>query len=478
MMNLTLVKQIRIEQTRRELERLRTAITAWLAKRRKADENLKQYNTQLNVLESLFDRALLELRCKLNDVMTSGLYDVYHDCRLFDRRVLWVRRIWDYFRLKFDQRDGEFKHVLAAADEVVWSCYSATFKRVPGANLGPVPLPYIEPRYSPQAVVRVEPPPDLKEEIDAQFIQSYLKELPIPVVRLGPNCIQSPWWLVYLGHEVGHQVQYDLLPKLQLVEAFGELLKAAVKSRNGSSGDDGRAQRWKQWGEEIFADAFSIFNLGGAAVWAMRELEMSDEKTMLTSNVRYPSPVVRLTLMNRIATLLGIDDQPAPSLDFSELLSGSPIIEKGRDLRQAAVAELEFVPLVAEAIVRESVGEAGRLADFCDWNADWFGPVGEVEQWSQKFLGQKPLKAEERVRAARLAVSGAIVAWSRVASVEDDARRQEEQRKLERMEVWKTIAASREDITRSSAAPVVKSLDFGERLASLLINASDEQLGL
>ena len=166
---------------------------------------------------------------------------IYEACRTCDLRLLWLRRVWDFFREKFDQRDGDLADTLRAADEIVWSCYRQVFDRAkqiaPQLTAGPAPLPFIEPRYSPSTFPADLVPAGLQSEIDKPFLREHLNRLPVPVVRLQPACVSGPWWLVYAAHEVGHNVHYDLLPEQAMVGQYQELVGNAVRTDGGDAAD-------------------------------------------------------------------------------------------------------------------------------------------------------------------------------------------------------------------------------------------------
>jgi len=52
-----------------------------------------------------------------------------------------------------------------------------------------------------------------------------------------------------------------------------------------------------RWSEEIFADLFSVLATGPWGAWAMAELEMADEASMLVDRPRYPKSIARLSLL-------------------------------------------------------------------------------------------------------------------------------------------------------------------------------------
>ena len=81
-------------------------------------------------------------------------------------------------------------------------------------------LPYIEPEYSPMAIPRDDPPPDLAPEADS-VLAAFLGKLPVPLISLPPLCVTDPWWLILVAHEVGHHLQFDLCGGWTLVGTFG-----------------------------------------------------------------------------------------------------------------------------------------------------------------------------------------------------------------------------------------------------------------
>jgi len=253
----------RREQTASELGRLEREVAAWVDHRRVEDEQ-QQYWTQLGAVETLVSGAATALATGIDDLdLSLPREQLYGECRLYDLRVVWLRRVWEFFSEKFDQRDDPaLGPVLRAADEVVWSCFREVFRRAerdfPTAP-GPAPLPFVDARYSPEAFPADLVPGDLKSDVDLGFLADHLRRLPIPVVRVQPACVTSPWWLVFLAHEVGHHVQYGLLDGMQLVERFRSRIEQAVLDARGDEAD---AARWGRWSRELFADAFSVVAVG------------------------------------------------------------------------------------------------------------------------------------------------------------------------------------------------------------------------
>ena len=466
----------RIGQSILEIARLQSEIETWLKKRRERDK-LKQYHTQLKLIESVLVCASARLKNEIQGIQPEqSRGSVYAQCRKNDSRLVWLRRVWLYYRTKFDQRDDPvLGPILAAADEVVWSCYSEIFRNASfidsSTEQGPAPLPYIEPLFSPQAIPRDDPPDNLESNIDAEFLKSFLARLPIPIVSLPSYCIQAPWWLIYLGHETGHHVQYDLMPEWKLVLSFGELLKKSICSELPQpQGDETTANRWFKWAQEIFADTFSVCVMGPWAVWAINELETLDEKTMLRSKSNYPAPLVRLALLAQLIDDLGLDGNAMlEDLNPAEKIVGAPVMELNRNLRQIAADDFRFVPKIAKAILTWPLGGLGRFSELIGWQDDDFKPFGTVFNWRESLLGRAPLIPEQSLRAPRLIASGAVAAWAEIVGIADEIQLTEQRCKLAEI-LPSIITGSREEGTRSaSALPTGQVQNYGNQLADWLL---------
>jgi hypothetical protein len=464
--------QIRVEQTRRELDRTRAEISEWCAKWEVRDKR-RQFATPRRLLEAVLTQALVQLRTnvdKLPGLASQGA--IYSQCAQSDRNIAWVRRLWQYFATKFDQRENEkFKRILTAADEIVWSCYAEVFQNATNAAArGPAPLPYIEPLFAAQATPRVDIPPDLRSDVDREFFCACLEQLPISLVALPAHCVDEPWWLIFLGHEVGHHVEFDLLPPRVLFLAFGKFLAAAAAQLIPDQGE-----RWQQWSPEIFADAFSVHSLGPWAARAIAELETKDDLAMLTEmrsgKSAYPAPWVRLSFLAALAERLdGSDTIARGGLPADPLPSGREEAQDGALLRQQAQLALNAVPDIASAVVRESVGQLGTLQQLCGWQSSFFSPGGAVDQWATLLQGDPAgLLPEQTLRTPRLIISGALAAWSQVSAIGEDLEAEKARTNLTE-NILSIIPRCAEPGTR--AAEDAKEIDpqrFAETLTGLLL---------
>lgn len=470
-----LPQQVHVEETRLKFLHLYNEVDGWLKKRKEEDES-GQYQTQLDSLGAFLKGALKRLQSLLEtELAATGAGEVYRVCRAYDEYMVWLRRVWNYYRIRFDQRDNPAtRGILKAADEVVWSCYAGTFEGVASGEheikRGSAPLPFIDDYYSPQAVMRDEPPPSLvSANVDTEVLvrlNAYLDKLPIPVISLPPYCINSPWRLVLLGHEVGHQVQADFLPERELEDKFGELVKGAV-----AEGGSAAASRWGSWSREVFADVYSVFQMGGAALRAVAELEMSDETAMLTKRSTYPQPWVRLSLMSLTARANGVEPFPAQlGFDPNRLMDESLLRESEPALWCQVREDLLLARKIAEAVGAKPLGDFGSLTELCHWDADRFSARGSVNAWKDALLGEGSPEPELTLPAARWVVCGSFAAWEELSvTVEDFGEQKEVQERLAERTL-RMLAESREEATRSAEAEPdsVGLEDLGAEFAELL----------
>ena len=482
---------IRADATRAGLERLRNEIDEWLKCRRAADMYL-QYSTQLDTLDTCLHRILQALAEVLGNMPPgNALRDIYQHCHDLDAKLTWTRQVWRYFADKFDQRDDPLlADTLAAADEVVWSCFAGAYSQVPALPRPAAPLPFIDSFYTPNAIPRDQPYVLRNRVIAAPFLQEFLAELPLPVIGLPESCQLGPWWLIFIGHEVGHHLQHDLLPAAGLVAGFRDHLRASTLAAAAgqspallASTPAALADRWAAWGEEVFADAVSVHAFGPRASWAMAELILGNDVAMLAErDGKYPPAVVRLALMAK----LGAAPEPAGPLaladiDPTDMTTGAALLAQGGagDLRAAAREHLLLLPGLASAINSYDCGGLGPLRILCRWKETHFSPGGAADDWRDSLLGPNPLALKPGLDAARLVLSGGLAAWDRLGRLAvSDQRAQAEARLAQRL--LDAIISSRPEGTRAAkAVPAVADVDARSlTFAKNLLELPSEELGL
>jgi len=460
-MNGNLLRQVRIEQSCRRIDRFRTAADEWIGQRHK-DDVTGQYATQLDVLRMAVVGPLAELRTiadGLTAVPDTGR--VYAACRTSDTRTELVRRVFTYYQAKLDQRrDKSLGPVLRAADEVVWSCWAEPFRnasyRDPAMTIRPAPLPYIESQYSPAAVPRDDPPADLTADRDDSVLITYLERLPIPLIALPAVCADDPWWLAYVGHEVGHHLQHDLVDNWGLVKAFGNLTEAASRAAG-----EPEPARWRTWSAEIFADICSVHAMGPAAVYGIVQLELDDADKMLRGKAKYPPPLVRLGLMAAVAGRLGLEVTAALE----------PAGLDGASLPHAAL-----VAALTEAALADPLCGRGPFRSLLGWDPTAFTPGGTIQSLRDGLRNRIPLRVRPGVRTARLLASAAVAAWEEIASIPDP--RQREDGRSELADLFLTaVLDGREEGTRAAAGQAPPgTATLSDDLTHLLIESIPEDV--
>jgi hypothetical protein len=510
-----LAKRVRASETVAALDRLEHDVGAWIEHRRDSDQP-RQYATPLATLERTLLGAVGSLRRDAGALpLGVPLGDLYAKAANLDRRAALVRKVWAWFQVKFDQRDQQsdqrLTSVLAAADEVVWSCWkeafdSATLSGGLAAPRGPAPLPYIDPEGGAEAFVRDEPPGGLAANEADQALGRFLVRLPVPVVRLPVGCLDSPWWLALLAHEVGHHLQYDLQPGGVLVAEVGNLVAGAV------SGGQTEEARWRGWSRELFADACALLALGPAAISVTLQVELGGEATLLNPmRGRYPAPAVRLGFLAELARTLRLDPLPALGIfgDPAALAAARDAADPARTAEGEAVdssatpfaadarlglagptpraeaemnreapaadplaarrrrvrADLEQVPKVASALLEAPFGGLGPLPRLFRFKAADHRPAGRYAVWADAIAGGQA-RPEPTLRAAREAVAGAVLAWQRLAAIADDDKRVSALARLAE-DLPALVAASRQAGTRAGDSEHAPQ-DLGGELAALL----------
>jgi hypothetical protein len=464
----THAKRARLERVAFETERIARDVRAWIARRRKRDPR-GLHRARIDALEGALLGAIARLSsgAALSLEMPAGA--LYRAASAEERRLALIDRVFAYFRLRFDQRDAEpAGDLLDAADEVVRSLYVQPF-RAAGSPAPAAPLAYVEPAFSPRAIPREEPPSELRTDDD--LLRAALARMPFGVVGLPAWCAEGPWTLVYLAHEIGHHVQFDLAPDAGLVKMLRKTLRRAA-SPAGLGDDDTSFQRWSM---EIFADAFSIVTLGPVAIEAIAELERADDAAMLApSGPAYPSAAVRFALMTAFAGAVGLDVGGALAGVDPVSLAGIDAVARSEPQRRAA-AHLGAVSAVASALAAAPLAGGLTLAQLAALRAADFAPDGDVAAWASALAAGKRRSREPTLRGTRRVLAASWVAWRTVCRIDGDAARAEAMQALREV-VLLALAENREPATLAAPGRD-EAITFGHDLGDFLRARSAEELG-
>jgi hypothetical protein len=312
--------------------------------------------------------------------------------------------------------------------------------------------------YSPRAISRKDLPQDLRSEVDGDFLKKMLLELPVPIVSIPPQCVREPWWLIYLAHEIGHHVQFDLLPKGKLVDDFRDLIDNAISETEVG-------ERWKYRGEEIFADAYSLYMTGPWALWALTELEWTTDEAMIDDqNVRYPAPTARLLLMKSILDSLTFDGITA--------LRGFPAAGALGDSEQSRI-----VAVISQAVVTKRIADDKTFEELCAWNlTEHKGKAAAVTEWKDTFIDSGGRAPDQTLRAARLALAGGVAAWADVSLGTDLAKRTVRKDELAQ-KLLTALRESHEPVERAAKDEPPTASQVSSELISLLFDSDPARLG-
>lgn len=465
-----LANSLRIEQSLQALTRLQQELKDWLKKRRDHDP-AQQHATQLDALDKALNQSLAGVRQQLTAIAANlPSREVYEACRLQEIRIAFVRYAWNFYATKFDQRDesGPYAGTLKVADEIVWSCYAGAFAAKPKLKRGSAPLPYIEAKFAPEALVRDSLPPDFTFGKQDILLGKFLQKLPIPIVALPLSCVDAPWELVLLGHEVAHHLEFDLAPDKGLVNEFQQWLW------NNAPG-------WAGWDLETYADLAALCAMGPFAVRAIVELELAGDRTMLEPKpapARYPRSAARIELMRRAATALGLDPKEAVGdFDPDALLqdAASDDVEM-INYRAAAKSDYQLAQDIASKVFDHPFTNGGSLKQRFGWvkpsgkpdeAADYFVTNGAVHGWAKELASPNEPTPEQSLRAPRLIASASYRTWVDLVKAGQNTE------KIDRLKTrtMKVISESREPGMRSGENVSENDLvNLGKELTQLMLD--------
>lgn len=395
---------------------LRVEVRSWFTDR-ESDRRLARFTGHLRILDDILDEmfaALDEERRPLTSASDAGT--VYERCRELDEDLITVRRLFEWYATKYDQRrDDRRSDALRAADEIVRSCWVQPFV-VARRHVPPGPLAYLDARFDAFATPRVSVPGDLRAPADS-VVAEFVGELPITTIALPDIANREPWWLVLAAHETGHHVQRELTADLA----------GATRTAVAAAAGDALADDWSRWAMEAFADAYSVLMVGGTAAWAIDELEYGPTGALLVERAeggRYPPPSVRLALLGELVRASGIrrSDGPPDAAATRAWLDALPPAAVPRAARTSAAAHLAALPRIADALVALPVGRR-TLSAVSGLDPAWFARGGDIGAWAGQLgrpatAGPVSMPVEPRA-TARAVLAAGVLAYQKFAGHAD-----------------------------------------------------------
>jgi hypothetical protein len=245
----------------------------------------------------------------------------------FERQVLDLHRVWDFFREKLALRYVDrFADYLLAADEFAWACYEpmqqvatavgtvepAAVREPPLVCFTPVSTPFSIPRGASYT----------KDVGGAALVspvsRALAQRLPIPVVGV-------PWYQLHhlpdalvIGHEVGHHVERDA----RLTATVQRLVAEAAA---GAGAGPEHRSAWDGWAAETFADVYGVLCGGPAFAHALADF-LVVAGAEHAANEDYPPVKLRVALtvaaLEAAAAAAGERDAAETSAAITELRSG------------------------------------------------------------------------------------------------------------------------------------------------------------
>jgi hypothetical protein len=329
-------------------ERVKVEIGAFLAEVKRwawtDDDPRADCGTHAQALRDVAVGAASTLMPRVDAVAQPDPGDRLRALRDIERELGVIRAIWAHLRVMIDARTQPVTGpLLRAADELVWSLHRGAMSIARGGAEPPVPLVTVGPEWGAEMV----PVPRIAlntRGTAATAAVAILDRLRIREIRLPWAAVGEPWLLALVLHEVGHAIEFDLVPDGTLLTAFATALADAVGGP--------RAQRWRGWADEVFADACAVAAAGPAILPALVAWETTTLARLASSASladRYPPPVVRWNLVRAFCTQLGLPAGDPPAITAS--LSPDRGLRDLLDDLPAVVAVLDQpLPLVARRL--------------------------------------------------------------------------------------------------------------------------------
>jgi hypothetical protein len=263
-------------------------------------------NSELEKHYSQVRRLRISLQAAIDQVSprVAPGQDALESWTAIEVQVLGIHQVWDQFRTKLAMRYvPALRPHLDLADDLAWECYRpavevAIAAGTIGSNeLREPPLLYFTSFATPFTVVRGSMDVTAGQDVlSNDDMGKVLRQLPVPLIGI-------PWFqLAHLpdtavvAHEAGHDVEADL----GLTKRIVELIEANTATR---------AEQWRRWASEIFADVWATLNLGDGFVSALLDLIATPPAVPPTGFDHYPPPTLRAVVVCEVLRQMGGDGE-------------------------------------------------------------------------------------------------------------------------------------------------------------------------
>jgi hypothetical protein len=415
-----LVRRDRAQASAAAIAHLRTEIDTWVGGHTGDGSGEGPYR--------LFPRHFDALRRELLGALAENEQDVdvllvgdppapgrlHADLRRLDAELDQMRDLFRWYTHRCEQRvDPRLSDTLAAADQLVRSCWDQPVERLRRQQRPLAPLAYVDEWQAATATFRGGVPEAIRHRLPDGW--EHLHTLPVPAVAIPTMAAAEPWWLIVVGHEVGHHLERELGVRAKV------RLPVEIEARTGKAEDlPALSARWGDWAEEAFADAVAVCCFGPAAAWVVAEFEYDDVAALLpdpagAAAALHPPPAVRLALYGELAAQLGFTDPGPGRQQLMAWLNGvgdrlTPTVRRQHE------AHLTLLPAVAAALLDLSVDGLPLRA--------WYGlgspgAVNAVQAKHNRFRRalldspQRPGRLD-RTSSARHLLAAGLAAWRRV----------------------------------------------------------------
>ncbi|HKP53155.1 MAG TPA: hypothetical protein VJ183_10950 [Chloroflexia bacterium] len=280
---------------KRRASLLPNEVAQWLEKANTNVAGLGIHQSQFKALTLMMEELLKRQNEKLALLSPAQPIQAFSQAhRDVVAEILGTNGLWSLFRMIIDQQvSSNFSELLRAADFIASDCYltcmnrAVEWKLIAEKEHRAPPLVFLHASESPVAANRGRKISALDAEIALGD-----QVLPIPVIRVPFDHITCYWLLCSIHHEVGHNVNEELMLVEEIKDRLGKEL-----ANKGTPAD--RVLTWKRWAGEILADTFGVL-LGGAGfayTMGLLLLPRSPLSMIFKSGEVHPDSFVRINLL-------------------------------------------------------------------------------------------------------------------------------------------------------------------------------------